>query len=298
MKLKSYNILFSIFSFLSDKTNGAPFFVKYKLLLGTLLITLAGTTVQAQKKTVITCYDTIPPNPPNEKESMICDRYIITSKYQDNKPDSILEIRGRVKDEHGEFITGVSISVKGTTNGTITDTDGYFRIKAKSTDKFIFSFVGMDTKEVLVSTMIGGEVVITMKDSDMILCYEVVVVQHYPDDIYRRSKKITKLSYAEIETPPVSPVGNLESFQDWVQSNIQYNEQMLKDKIQGDVILSFAVDKRGKVVDKKVIGKLSKEADEEALRILSMSGMWTPGKHSDGKPIKTTMTISIHYNCK
>ena len=61
------------------------------------------------------------------------------------------------------------------------------------------------------------------------------------------------------------------------------------------VNLSFAVDKKGRLVDKKVIGKLSKDADKEALRALSLSGVWEPGIHYDGKPVKTTMTISLDF---
>ncbi|MBK5721435.1 carboxypeptidase-like regulatory domain-containing protein [Dysgonomonas sp. Marseille-P4677] len=294
MKLKSYNILFRILSYLSDRTNGAPIFVKYKLLLGTLIIGIAGTTAHAQKKAEVSCYDTIPLCTPKNKELTTKNTILLGS--QSNKNDSLIEKKGRVKDEHGEFIAGVSIVVKGTKNGAVSDINGAFSIKAKSTDKLIFSFVGMESREMSVSTMRGGEVIITMKDSDMILCYEVVVVRHYPDDIYRRTpKKVTKLPYTEVQTVPVSPVGNLESFQKWVQNNIQYSEQMKKDKLKGEVILSFAIDKKGKLVDKKVIGKLSKEADKEALRALSLSEAWKPGINYDGKPIKTTMTISINF---
>ncbi|MDU1889496.1 MAG: hypothetical protein E6767_02295 [Dysgonomonas sp.] len=59
MKIKSYNLLFRIFSYLSDKTNGAPFFVKYKLMIGTLIIGL--TSVSCGKaKQAVTCYDMQP----------------------------------------------------------------------------------------------------------------------------------------------------------------------------------------------------------------------------------------------
>lgn len=79
MKIKSYRILFSFFSFLSDKTNGAPLFVKYKLLLGTLLIGLTGISCNRQKE-VVTCYDmnfvpdtssVVKPSIPDEPKSFI-----------------------------------------------------------------------------------------------------------------------------------------------------------------------------------------------------------------------------------
>ncbi|MDR1500846.1 MAG: carboxypeptidase-like regulatory domain-containing protein [Prevotella sp.] len=296
MKLKSYNILFCLFSFLADKTNGSPIFVKYKLLLGTLIIGIAGTTVQAQRKVEISCYDTIPPRVPQNKE--IKTRTTSSLEKQNNRRDTLIEIKGRVKDEHGDFIAGVSIVAKGTTNGIVSDIDGTFSIEVKSTDRLVFSFVGMESREISVSTMIGGEAIITMKDSDMILCYEVIVVSdpRFRDDIYSPGvKPITKISYNEISKKPVSPAGDLESFQKWIQGNIRYSEQMKNDNVKGEVILSFAVDKKGRLVDKKVIGKLSKDADKEALRALSLSGVWEPGIHYDGKPVKTTMTISLDF---
>lgn len=56
MKLKSYKLLFRFFSYLSDKTNGAPLFVKYKLLLGTLIISFMGVSCSSRSQQV-SCYD-------------------------------------------------------------------------------------------------------------------------------------------------------------------------------------------------------------------------------------------------
>lgn len=68
MKIKSYNFLYRIFSFMSDKTNGASFFVKYKLILGALLIGLS--TVSCgdgeDEPEIIMCYDTTSVEVPQE----------------------------------------------------------------------------------------------------------------------------------------------------------------------------------------------------------------------------------------
>ncbi len=56
------------------------------------------------------------------------------------------EVSGIVSDESG-VLPGVTIMVKGTNNGTETDFDGNFTIKAKKGDTLIFSFVGMRTVE-------------------------------------------------------------------------------------------------------------------------------------------------------
>ncbi|MFV0536906.1 MAG: hypothetical protein ACK5M3_05965 [Dysgonomonas sp.] len=60
MKKRLYHSLFRVFSYLSDKTNGAPFVVKYKLIFGTLLIGLIGTSVSCVKKNQPNCYEALP----------------------------------------------------------------------------------------------------------------------------------------------------------------------------------------------------------------------------------------------
>jgi len=51
-------------------------------------------------------------------------------------------ISGIVKDDIGEGIPGVSIVIIGTTNGTISDINGEFRINTSVGDTLQFSFIG------------------------------------------------------------------------------------------------------------------------------------------------------------
>lgn len=60
MKLWLYKRLFSILSFLSDKTNGAALPIKYKLIIGTLIIGLTNTACTSRNPDInILCYDPI-----------------------------------------------------------------------------------------------------------------------------------------------------------------------------------------------------------------------------------------------
>ena len=85
------------------------------------------------------------------------------------------EITGKVTSaDDGGTMPGVSISVKGTTIGTITDMDGKFSLKAPTDAKtLIFSFVGMTTQEIAI----GNQSVINVQlKSQEISVDEVVVV--------------------------------------------------------------------------------------------------------------------------
>lgn len=60
-------------------------------------------------------------------------------------------ISGVVKDDSGQPIPGVTVVVKGTTKGTLTDIDGKFQIEIAGNDKVLqFSFVGMKSQEVTI----------------------------------------------------------------------------------------------------------------------------------------------------
>ncbi len=81
---------------------------------------------------------------------------------------------GTVKDEAGGSVPGVNILEKGTTNGTVTDADGKFRLSVASNESvLVFSFVGMVTQQVTVGTQ--SEVSVKMV-SDASTLSEVVVV--------------------------------------------------------------------------------------------------------------------------
>lgn len=82
-------------------------------------------------------------------------------------------VKGKVTDENGEAIPGVSVLVKGTTVGTITNVDGQYSIEVPAGAKTLaFSFVGMTTKEEVLDAR--SEINVSLK-SESIGVDEVVV---------------------------------------------------------------------------------------------------------------------------
>ncbi len=83
-------------------------------------------------------------------------------------------ISGKVTDASGGSVPGVSVVVKGTTLGVITDTNGKFSI-SNVPDKatIVFSFVGMTTQEIAVGTK--NEISVVMRESS-IGVDEVIVI--------------------------------------------------------------------------------------------------------------------------
>lgn len=60
-------------------------------------------------------------------------------------------IAGTLTSEEGEPLPGVNILIKGTEIGTVTDANGNYSISAPVGSTLVFSFIGMQTKEVLVT---------------------------------------------------------------------------------------------------------------------------------------------------
>lgn len=71
-------------------------------------------------------------------------------------------VRGKVTDQSGKTLPGVTITIVGTTRGVITDTDGTFSIEAGPGDKLVFSFIGMESQIIDVGTQ--GTLQIVMKE--------------------------------------------------------------------------------------------------------------------------------------
>ena len=80
------------------------------------------------------------------------------------------EITGTVVDATGEPIIGATVMEKGTSNGTITDFDGNFKLKVEAGKILVFSYIGFEKQELAAQP--GMQV--TMKDNAAELT-EVVV---------------------------------------------------------------------------------------------------------------------------
>lgn len=109
----------------------------------------------------------------------ISDRQIVVSRRSLEKAILVVEqseltITGTVLDDTGNTLPGVSIVVKGTTRGQITDIDGTFSINVPNEAAILqFSFVGFMTQEITVGKQ--RNMIVRLKEDDQML-EDVVVV--------------------------------------------------------------------------------------------------------------------------
>jgi len=96
--------------------------------------------------------------------------------------------------DDGTGIPGVNILEKGTTNGTVSDSDGNFRINVGANATLVFSFVGYSTQEVAVGSQ--SSVNVTLQ-SDVTALSEVVVTGYGTQEKKEITSSVVALSEKE-----------------------------------------------------------------------------------------------------
>ncbi len=91
----------------------------------------------------------------------IKDRQVLLTTTKKSDTEQQKAISGKVTDSSGSSLPGVTVVVKGTTQGTITDSDGNYSISDVSGNAtLVFSFVGMKTMEVAVGNQTSINVIL------------------------------------------------------------------------------------------------------------------------------------------
>ena len=114
------------------------------------------------------------------------------------------QVTGTVIGDDGSVLPGVSVLVKGTTNGTSTDADGKYRINVPSSGTLVFSFVGYVSQEVVVGNRTQINVTLA---SDAAALEEVVVVGYGTQKKSQLTGAISQVSAKEIMEMPLTNLG-------------------------------------------------------------------------------------------
>ncbi|WP_316742602.1 M56 family metallopeptidase [Pedobacter antarcticus] len=99
--------------------------------------------------------------------------------------------------------------------------------------------------------------------------------------------------FVKTHTPPEFP-GGMKKFYEYLGASIKYPESAAKNKVEGRVFLSYIVEKDGKISNVKVEKGLNAALDAEAVRVLTESPNWIPGK-VDNTPVRVKFNIPINF---
>ena len=96
-----------------------------------------------------------------------------------------------------------------------------------------------------------------------------------------------------VDVMPQYPGGDRELLK-FIAQSIKYPTDAQEAGVLGRVICSFVVDKKGNIVEPKIIRGIDPSLDAEALRVIGMMPRWTPGRQ-DGKAVRVLYTVPITF---
>ena len=80
----------------------------------------------------------------------------------------------------------------------------------------------------------------------------------------------------------------------WVYQYLKYPAAAIRDGIQGRVMVDFIIEKDGRVTDVRVVKGVSEELDAEAIKVVSASPKWKPGR-LNGNKVRVSLTIPVEF---
>lgn len=90
------------------------------------------------------------------------------------------------------------------------------------------------------------------------------------------------------------PIGGYAAFYEFLNKNLKYPREAIRDRVQGKVFVNFVIEKDGSLTNFKVVKGIGSGCDEEAIRVLGTVPHWEPGRQR-GHNVRVYRTIPIHF---
>ncbi|MFR9621060.1 MAG: energy transducer TonB [Rikenellaceae bacterium] len=96
------------------------------------------------------------------------------------------------------------------------------------------------------------------------------------------------------ETMPGFMGGDINTFREWVMTRVKYPDVARNNGIAGNVVVSFVIEKNGKLSNIEVLATPDKSLSNEVIRVLNMSPMWTPARQNN-QIVRLKFTLPIAF---
>ncbi|PVY37931.1 carboxypeptidase-like regulatory domain-containing protein [Pontibacter virosus] len=225
---------------------------------------------------------TVPPSPP--RNTMLPESTSVAKalqgrvagvQVQRRKELGPNQIQGKVIDQDGTPLPGVSVVVKGTTQGAATDAQGNFVLTLPD-DKatLVFRYIGYETRE---KGVYAGTDPITM---DLAL------------DTKSLSEVVVTRQYNSNPAPIISakPAAGHKAYRQYLAENLRYTSDMPK----GRVVIRAIVTTSGSLENLEIVRGLCEACDDEAMRLVAQGPRWQPATQ-DGQNIRQDVRIVVRF---
>lgn len=197
-----------------------------------------------------------------------------TERYQQNKAKKNVQQEvgymaiGKVSDEMGNGLPGVTVQIRGQNIGTQTDFNGNYSLNnVQKSDVLQFNSVGMNFQEIAIpnaSISVNNPINVTLTENNTSLA-EVVVVGYDRNSVEESG-----------EREPQSQ--DWRAFKQYIKLSLKYPSQAAEKKIKGRVIAKITLAPNGSVKNINLTKKIGFGCDEEAIRLLNNFAWKAPQK--------------------
>lgn len=126
---------------------------------------------------------------------------------------------------------------------------------------------------------------------------ELTILSYINKEVVEEEDADETIPMMIVETKPTFNGKDANEFSKWVNSRLVYPEIAQELGVQGRVTLQFTIGTDGSVGDVKVLKGADPLLDQEALRVVSSSPRWSPGKQRD-RAVKVSYTFPVIFRLK
>ena len=124
-----------------------------------------------------------------------------------------------------------------------------------------------------------------------------VEIMDYVENVQEEVVEEEAIPFQLVEEKPSFMGGDANQFSAWVNKRLVYPEIAKENGVQGRVTLQFTVEKDGSMTKVKVLRGVDPSLDKEAVRVVSMSPKWKPGKQRD-RAVPVTYTFPVYFQLR
>ena len=124
-----------------------------------------------------------------------------------------------------------------------------------------------------------------------------VEIMDYKEEVEEEVVEEEAIPFQLVEQKPSFNGGDANEFSKWVMQHLSYPEIAKENGVQGRVMLSFKVNADGTVSNVKVLRGVDASLDKEAVRVVSSSPKWKPGRQRD-RAVPVTYTFPVIFQLR
>ena len=125
----------------------------------------------------------------------------------------------------------------------------------------------------------------------------VDIQEYVRQDVVEEEVEDDPIPFVTVEQKPTFNGGDANGFAKWVNSRLVYPEIAKENGVEGRVTLQFTIGKDGRLQDVKVLNSPDESLAQEAVRVVSSSPKWEPGRQRD-RAVKVSYTFPVIYRLR